>query len=125
MIELKNTFKSFNNEKIIFKDIIFEDNKSYVILGPSGCGKSTLLNLLSGNTKCDGGSIEVSIEDNKYKLESLSSNKLQEFKRENISYVSQEFNLFENFSVYDNLSLINKVKNTSISVEEALKMVGL
>lgn len=125
MIEIKNTFKSFNSEKIIFKDIVFEDNKSYVILGPSGCGKSTLLNLLSGNTKCDGGSIEVSIEDNNYKLDSLSENKLQEFKRDNISYVSQEFNLFENFSVYDNLSLINKVKNTTISVEEALKMVGL
>lgn len=125
MIELKNTFKRFNNEKIIFKDIVFEDNKSYVILGPSGCGKSTLLNLLSGNIKCDSGSIEVLIENDNYKLENLSANKLQEFKRENISYVSQEFNLFDNFSVYDNLALINKIKNTTITVEEALEMVGL
>lgn len=125
MIEIKDTYKNFDNERINFADIKFKDNKSYVILGPSGCGKSTLLNLLSGNLKADGGNIEISINDNKYNLKELSKEKLEVFRRDNISYVSQEFNLFENFSVYDNLKLISEVKDIKYSIEEAINSVGL
>ena len=110
MIEIKHVVKIFEDNEIKFKDIIFEDNTSYVLLGPSGCGKSTLLNLLSGNIKADGGNVQATIENIKYRLEALPKDKLQEYRRNNISYVSQEFNLFDNFTVYDNLNIINHVK---------------
>ena len=125
MIEIKHVVKIFEDNEIKFKDIIFEDNTSYVLLGPSGCGKSTLLNLLSGNIKADGGNVQATIENIKYRLEALPKDKLQEYRRNNISYVLQEFNLFDNFTVYDNLNIINHVKSTNISIEEAIKLVGL
>lgn len=125
MIKIKDLYKNFKNENIKFVDITFENNKSYVILGPSGCGKSTLLNLLSGNIKADGGSIEIDINDKIYNFNNLPKEKIQEFRRNNISYVSQDFNLFENFSVYDNLKLIEEVKHTKVSIKDALEAVGL
>lgn len=125
MIEIKNVYKEFLNERINFNDIKFENNKSYVILGPSGCGKSTLLNILSGNIKIDGGTINVEFDNYSYNLEKLSSEELQKYRRDNISYVSQEFNLFEDFTIKDNLKLIEKIKGTSISIEEALEVVKL
>lgn len=125
MIQIKGIYKKFENENIEFADIKFENNKSYVILGPSGCGKSTLLNLLSGNIKADGGSIEITIDDNKYNLEELSRENLEEFRRNNIGYVSQDLNLFENLSVYDNLKIISEVKDIKYSIEETIEAVGL
>ncbi|WP_066679196.1 ATP-binding cassette domain-containing protein [Clostridium septicum] len=125
MIKIKAVYKNFGNEIISFNDIVFEDNKSYIILGPSGCGKSTLLNLLSGNIKANNGSIQVNTKNYSYKLEDLSYEKLQEYRRNNISYVSQEFNLFDNFTVYDNLNIINEIKPTKIAIEKAIKLVGL
>lgn len=125
MIKIKAVYKNFGNEIISFNDIVFEDSKSYIILGPSGCGKSTLLNLLSGNIKANNGSIQVNTKNNSYKLEDLSYEKLQEYRRNNISYVSQEFNLFDNFTVYDNLNIINEIKPTKIAIEKAIKLVGL
>ena len=126
MIQIKGIYKKFENENIEFADIQFENNKSYVILGPSGCGKSTLLNLLSGNIKADGGSIEITIDDNnKFNLEELSREKLEEFRRNNIGYVSQDLNLFENLSVYDNLKIVSEVKDIKYSIEETIEAVGL
>lgn len=125
MIEIKNVYKEFLNERINFNDIKFENNKSYVILGPSGCGKSTLLNIISGNIKIDGGTINVEFDNYSHNLEKLSSEELQKYRRDNISYVSQEFNLFEDFTIKDNLKLIEKIKGKSISIEEALEVVKL
>ena len=125
MIEIRDVYKEFSNERINFSNIKFEDNKSYVILGPSGCGKSTLLNIISGNIKADGGTITIDIDNSIYNLEKLSSEELQKYRRDNISYVSQEFNLFNDFTVKDNLMLIEKVKGKRISIEEALDVVSL
>lgn len=125
MIEIKGVCKEFENETINFSDMVFEDNKSYVILGPSGCGKSTLLNLLSGTKKVTKGTVNVKIDNKEYKLEDLSKEKLQQYRRENISYVSQDFSLFDSFTVYDNLNIINEIKKAKISIEEAIELVGL
>lgn len=125
MIEVKNVCKEFENEIIRFSDMIFEEEKSYVILGPSGCGKSTLLNLISGAIKSTNGTIKVNIDNKEYKLEDLTKVGLQKYRCENISYVSQDFNLFDNFTVYDNLNIINEIKKTNISIEEAVELVGL
>lgn len=125
MIKIKGLYKSFGNETIRFSDIKFADNKSYVILGPSGCGKSTLLNIISGNLKPDGGEIDIFIDNKSYRLEKLKGDSLKAYRRENVSYVSQDFKLFDDFSVYDNLKIIEEVKDSRISIEEALECVGL
>ena len=56
MITTKNLIKSYDEETVIkYKDLTFEDGKSYVLLGASGCGKSTLLNMMAGVITPDGG----------------------------------------------------------------------
>lgn len=125
MIEINNIYKQFENDCIRFKNRKFEDNTSYVILGPSGCGKSTLLNVLSGHTKVSGGQITACVDGRVYPLQELAYDSLQDYRRAHISYVSQDFNLFEEWSVGDNLRVISEIKNTQITIEEALKLVGL
>ena len=80
------------------------------ISGPSGCGKTTLLNCLAGLLPYKG-----SIEIDKRKIEDLNENQLTEFRLDNIGYVFQDFKLFENQTVEDNISLAfvsNKISNS-------------
>lgn len=71
------------------------------ILGPSGSGKTTLLNIIGGQEKISSGSVEV---DNK-NLSSLTEDELQIYRRETVGYIFQDFRLFEQFSVLDNIML--------------------
>ena len=60
MIEIKNLGKQFPNEtEIEYRDMIFENGKSYMLLGASGCGKSTLLNMIAGIISPTKGSIII------------------------------------------------------------------
>ena len=108
-IELKNIKKSFitnkkKGERVeVLKDIscTFEGHKIYFLTGPSGSGKSTLLSIIGNLDKPTEGEI---LFDGK-KVEDRQS-----FIRDNISFVFQEYNLFENMTVYENLNLYQKDK---------------
>ena len=60
MIEIKGVTKQFKNETAIdYRDITFEDGRSYMLLGASGCGKSTLLNMIAGILSPECGEIVI------------------------------------------------------------------
>ena len=60
MIKTTNLSKHFQNEtEIDYRDLVFEDGKSYMLLGASGCGKSTLLNMIAGILSPETGAIEI------------------------------------------------------------------
>ena len=60
MIEIKNLVKQFQNEtEIEYRDMIFENGKSYMLLGASGCGKSTLLNIIAGILSATSGQVLI------------------------------------------------------------------
>lgn len=100
MLEVKNVSKSFNNV-VVFNNISFnlEKKDRLAIIGPSGCGKSTLLRCINRLETPDNGSIVIDgidILDKKTNLEEV---------RKKIGMVFQQFNLFENLTVIENVTL--------------------
>ena len=109
MIVIKQLSKKFNEDtKLNFKDLTFEDGKSYAIIGPSGCGKSTLLNLISGIIKPDAGEIIATpSKDKTFDVVKLNQKERDMFRFNNIGYVFQDYKLIEDFSVMDNMEILN------------------
>lgn len=128
MIIIENLEKKFNEENNIkFKNFVFENGKTYVITGPSGCGKSTLLNLIAGIISPTNGTILVETKDKKYEIEKMSHKKKDLFRFLNIGYVFQDFKLVEDFSVLDNMRMLNingKVY-TDEDIRNALKLTHI
>ena len=120
MIELKNVSKMFDT-KTIFSDVSFviNDGEFVVISGKSGCGKSTLLSLISGIERVTSGSITVDGTDL-----TKTRNKTK-YLREKISFLFQNFALSDNKTVMKNLKLIPKNARSSISIEQALDILGI
>lgn len=118
MIEIKNLEKDFDKEnKIKFKDFVFEDGKTYVITGPSGCGKSTLLNLISGIISATNGNISIKFSDKDFFIEQMSQKEKDKFRFNNIGYIFQDYKLIDDFSVLDNMQMLN-INKRIYSTEE-------
>lgn len=113
MLKLCNISKSFGNVKVL-DDINLEINRGdrIVIIGPSGSGKSTLLRCINMISAPDKG--EIYFED---KL--LDEDNIYEY-RQKIGMVFQSFNLFNNLTVIENITLA-PVKLGKISLEDAIK----
>ena len=111
MIKAEELIVEINNNKILNGVSLRLPKTGLIgISGPSGCGKTTLLNCLAGLLPYKG-----SIEIDKRKIEDLNENQLTEFRLGNIGYVFQDFKLFENQTVEDNISLAfvsNKISNS-------------
>ncbi len=120
MIEIKNITKKFD-DNTLFSDfnLTIEDGDFIIFSGPSGCGKTTLLNMIGAIEKIDSGEIIVDGVDIKN-----IRNHLKYF-RTKIGFLFQNFALVDNKTVKENLKFIRKDCKTSLSIEEALKIVGL
>lgn len=122
MILISNIVRDYGSTIIKIKKLVFEDNKSYIILGASGCGKTTLINMIAGLLLPSEGVIEY----NKFKIEKNSNTEsLAENRRKNIGYISQEFNLFEELSVYDNINLVAALGTDTNNYKDIIGQVGL
>lgn len=121
-ITVRGVKKEYNEDtKIHLQDLEFQEGQSYCILGPSGCGKSTLLNMLAGVIKPTEGSVLYGNRDISY----LSQSQMDDFRYDNIGYISQEFHLFPDFSVKDNLNIVGTGGFLENTAEEVLALVGL
>lgn len=94
-------------------NIAFEKNKFTAIIGTSGSGKSTFLNLLGGLDTADSGEILYG-ETNLLKL---SDDKLSEFRRRNIGFVFQFFNLIPELTARENILMPIKIDNQKTDME--------
>lgn len=122
MIEIKGVTKQFQNEtEIDYKDITFEDGKSYMLLGASGCGKSTLLNMIAGILSPTKGDIII---DGVSQV-SRSQKEKDKFRINNIGYIFQDFKLINDMTVMDNISIL-KLEGVDISsAAEMLETLGI
>ena len=116
MIELKHIWKQFGS-RIIFSDLNlnFQSGMVYALIGDSGCGKTTLLNMLAKLETFDKGEIV-------YKGKSLTSLKNEEFYRNELGYLFQNFGLLESQTIRENLELglIGKKQNKKQEKERLL-----
>jgi putative ABC transport system ATP-binding protein len=103
-----------------------EEGEFTAIVGPSGCGKSTLLNIIGGIDNPTSGGIRVGGID----ISTLSSNQLIDFRKENIGFVFQAYNLIPVLTAKENVEFVMLLQNKSKAErthrsEELLNAVGL
>ncbi|WP_406687650.1 ABC transporter ATP-binding protein [Rossellomorea vietnamensis] len=98
-----------------------EEGEIVVILGPSGSGKSTLLNAIGGIDAIDSGSIVV----NKKNIGRLSDRELVDYRREDVGFVFQMYNLIPNLTVYENIELTANISREAMPIPEVIHAVGL
>ncbi|MCB0391913.1 MAG: ABC transporter ATP-binding protein [Bdellovibrionales bacterium] len=92
-----------------------------VLLGPSGCGKSTLLNILGGLDTATSGDLWFDGSE----LNNLTDNELTLYRRENIGFVFQMYNLIPRLNAAENVQLVTEISNNPMDVYESLELVGL
>ena len=113
-----------NSNKVIANDAIsFDINEGefVVILGPSGAGKSTLLNIIGGMDNASKGSISIFGKE----IVGLSEDELTTYRREDIGFVFQFYNLIPNLTVLENVELAEQIVKQPKDAIEILKLVGL
>ena len=98
-----------------------EEGELVVILGPSGAGKTTCLNILGGMDKATSG--EVIIAGNN--ISDYSEKKLIKYRRTEIGFVFQFYNLIQNLTAIENVELAIQLCKNYLDVEEVIDKVGL
>lgn len=129
MIRLDKVGKSFkdgNTDRWVFQDLSFtiKAGETIAISGPSGCGKTTLMNMLAGLLPFDSGSIEIEFGDRpQFQLNRLNRSDLLEYRRSDIGYVYQFFNLIPTLTLKENVLLPIELTGRKDLVDKALSRI--
>ena len=128
MIELKNINKIYktkngNIQALENINLSFPDKGLFILSGESGSGKTTLINLLSGVDKPTQGSIVINCND----LNNISFSEQEIMRNIDIGIISQEYNLFEHLSVYENIDIVFKLQGKSgdKKIDQMLEEYGI
>lgn len=132
VIEAKNLHKTYNPDSPIAVhalqgvDLEIKKGEFTAIVGPSGSGKSTLLNIIGGLDNPTDGTIEVDGSD----ISTLSDNQLIDFRRNNIGFVFQSYNLIPVLTAKENVEFVmllqgRSKKEMDARTDELLQAVGI
>lgn len=125
-IDIKNCTKIFKNgmEKIYANNninFVINRGELVIILGSSGAGKSTLLNILGGMENCSSGDIIIDGKN----IPHYSHKKLTKYRRYDVGFVFQFYNLIPNLTAKENVELAAELVANAMPADKALKLVGL
>ncbi len=125
-IDVSDLSKSYKTGEVlteVLRGIGMKLNKGEigVILGPSGSGKSTLMNIIGGIDRADSGKIVVDGTE----INKLSNDELTEYRRENIGFVFQFYNLVPNLTVSENIEVVSNISKSPLKIDEVLKAVEM
>lgn len=126
LVEFKNVKKYYTMGEVTIKavdGISFSIDKGSftVVVGSSGAGKTTVLNILGGMDSCTEGEVIVDGRD----ISKLSKKELVMFRRHEIGFVFQFYNLIQNLTATENVELATQICKDSMDALEALRSVGL
>ncbi len=131
VIKTQNIHKIYNETKVPVHalngvDLEIEKGEFTAIVGPSGSGKSTLLNIIGGLDRPTEGSVEVGGQD----ISKLSEGKLIDFRKDNIGFVFQAYNLIPVLTAKENVEFVMLLQNRpkqerNARVTELMEAVGL
>ena len=126
LVEFKNVSKRYLVGEVTINavdDISFniEKGEFAVVVGSSGAGKTTVLNILGGMDSVSGGSIYVNGRD----ITKFSDKELINYRRFDIGFVFQFYNLIPNLTAKENIELATQICSDTMDVKDALKSVGL
>lgn len=125
-IEFKDVVKEYKMGDVVIKAL---DNTNFsidkgelvAIVGPSGAGKTTTLNILGGMDRATSGSVLV----NDKEITSLTNKQLIQYRRNDIGFVFQFYNLVQNLTAKENVELATQLCSDALNVDEILDKVGL
>ncbi len=126
ILKIEKIEKYYGNKSSLTKAI---DNISFevktgefvAIMGASGSGKTTLLNCISTIDKVTSGHIYIAGED----ITKLKGNDLNKFRREELGFIFQDFNLLDTLTAYENIALALSIQNTnSKEIDQRIKKVS-
>lgn len=102
-------------------DFTIDKGEFVVIAGASGAGKSTILNILGGMDSCTSGKIYVDGTE----ISQFSAKELTTYRRYDIGFVFQFYNLVQNLTVKENVELATQICKHPLSIEDTIAAVGL
>ena len=125
-LEVKNMKKSYGKDGSyiqVLKGIStgLEQGKMCVIQGTSGSGKSTFLNCIGGLDTLDSGSIKVDGKE----VVGLKADALSDYRRENLGFIFQFYNLVPNLTVRENIQVCEYLSKQPLAMDELLETLGL
>lgn len=125
-VKLENVTKIYGEGEVQIHavdgiDFTIEKGEFVVIVGPSGAGKTTVLNILGGMDSASGGNVWVDGEN----IAQYTSRQLTGYRREDIGFVFQFYNLVPNLTALENVELALQICQDPLDAEEILKEVGL
>lgn len=125
-VEFKNVYKTYKMGELSINAVdgvnfCIEKGEFVVVVGSSGAGKTTVLNMLGGMDNCSDGTIIVNNKD----ISRYSKKQLVGYRRRDIGFVFQFYNLIPNLTAKENIELATQLCKDAMSPEEALRSVGL
>lgn len=125
-IEFKNVDKNYKMGEVTIKALnnttfSIDKGELVAIVGPSGAGKTTTLNILGGMDRASSGKVLV----NNKEITHLSKRQLIDYRRDDIGFVFQFYNLVQNLTAKENVELATQLCNDALNVDDILDKVGL
>lgn len=121
--DMKKSFGSGESYNQVLKGITtnIEQGQMCVIQGNSGSGKSTMLNCIGGLDTMDSGSVKVDGNE----ISGLNADELSEYRRANLGFIFQFYNLVPNLTVKENIEICQFLTSDPLDMEELLDTLGL
>lgn len=122
-LQVRDLEVSYSNNAKIVKGVSFDICKGEftVLLGHSGCGKTSTVNVLGGMLKGSGGQVLFGNKD----VTRMNKKELSEYRRDSVGFIFQHYNLIDNLTAGENIEIASTLVKNSMSVDEALALVGL